>query len=152
MKGKFCTLNKSKGYHRKVIFKKKINNSFLNFAGSNFVITVLKPIKFSDKQIESCRILFRRELKKKTSFEIIKNNRIPITTKSEKMTKLRMGKGKGKVNRLITYLKIFSNIFILKDVTLITALKLMRKISYRLPFQMYLIDKNLNMYLSRNCV
>lgn len=124
---------------KKCIYKSKINHSVNLITSGDYAICSLENHFITKDQIECCRILIRRELKRKGFLLIHSNFDIPLTKKS---TGTRMGKGKGVIKEYVGYVFIYSSLFELKQIPFFLAFKLLRKISYKLPFKVCLIDKN----------
>jgi large subunit ribosomal protein L16 len=70
----------------------------------------------------------------------------PITSKT---TGVRMGKGKGAIDKYIQVINIFDCFFELKGISSLLAFKLLKKISYKLPVRVCLIDRKRNIYITR---
>ena len=60
-----------------------------------------------------------------------------------------MGKGKGSIEKHVEFINIFDCIFELKEISFLLAIKLLNKISYKLPFKVCLMDSDKNMYVSK---
>lgn len=132
--------------HKKCIYKHKINSSSQLLLSGNYGFFALENSILTKEQIECCRVIIRRELKKKGFLLIRCNFLIPITSKA---LGVRMGKGKGSIEKHVEFINIFDCLFELKNISFLLAIKLLNKISYKLPFQVCLIDKENNMYFSK---
>lgn len=132
--------------HKKCIYKHKINNSSKLLLAGDFGFFAIENCILTKEQIECCRVIIRRELKKKGFLLIRCNFLIPITSKA---TGVRMGKGKGAIEKHVEFINIFDCLFELKELSFLLAIKLLNKISYKLPFKVCLIDKNKNIYFSK---
>ena len=130
--------------HKKCIYKHRINasSSLLNIGDYGFF--ALENNILTKEQIECCRVIIRRELKKKGFLLIRCNFLIPITKKA---TGVRMGKGKGAIEKYVAFINIFDCLFELKEISILLALKLLTKISYKLPFKVGLIDRGNNLFM-----
>lgn len=132
--------------HKKCIYKHKINstNSIL-FNGEIGIFSLSNGV-LTKEQIECCRVIIRRECKKKGGLLIRCNFLTPITSKP---TGVRMGKGKGAIKEHINFINIYDCLFELKDISLLFGLKLLKKIAYKLGIDVCIIDKNHNIYYAK---
>jgi ribosomal protein L16 len=128
---------------KRSIYKFKINHSLNLILVGDYAICSLQNGFITKDQIECCRILIRRELKRKGFLRVYSCFHIPLTKKS---TGTRMGKGKGVIKKYVGYVCMYTNLFEFKKIPFFLAYKLLKKISYKLPLQVCLIDKNNNMY------
>ena len=132
--------------HKKCIYRHKINSSTTRLIAGDYGFFSLSNSILTKEQIECCRVIIRRELRKKGFLLIRCNFLIPITSKA---VGVRMGKGKGAIKGHVDFINIFDCLFELKQISFLLALKLLNKISYKLPFNVCLIDKNNNIYYSK---
>lgn len=132
--------------HKKCIYKHKINSSSDLLLSGDYGFFALENSILTKEQIECCRVIIRRELRKKGFLLIRCNFLIPITSKA---LGVRMGKGKGPIDKYVEFINIFDCLFELKSISFLLAIKLLNKISYKLPFKVCLIDKNKNLYYSK---
>ncbi len=131
--------------HKKCIYRHKINSSTNLLLSGDFGFFALENSILTKEQIECCRVIIRRELKKKGFLLIRCNFLIPVTSKA---LGVRMGKGKGSIEKHVEFINIFDCLFELRNISFLLALKLLNKIAYKLPFKVCLIDKNRNLYHS----
>lgn len=133
----------NKRLHKSSIYRFKINNSSHLLHKGEFGFFSLGHSIITKEQIECCRVLIRRELRKKGFLLIRTCFLTPITNKT---AGVRMGKGKGTIDRYVQLINIYDCLFELKEVSLLLALKLLKKISYKLPVKVCLIDSHRNIY------
>lgn len=131
---------------KKCIYKYKINSSSKLLLSGDYGFFSLENHILTKEQIECCRVIIRRELKKKGFLLIRCNFLLPIT---DKPTGVRMGKGKGPIDRYVEFINIFDCLFELKGLSFLLAMKLLNKISYKLPFKVCLMDQKKNIYISK---
>jgi large subunit ribosomal protein L16 len=132
--------------HKKCVYKHKINPSSTLLLTGDYGFFALENSILTKEQIECCRVIIRRELRKKGFLLIRCNFLIPITSKA---TGVRMGKGKGAIDKYVEFINIFDCLFELREISFLLAIKLLNKISYKLPFKVCLIDKENNIYTSK---
>lgn len=123
---------------KRCFFKKKIQNSDFFIQRGDVGIFSLDPHRITRKQLECCRLLLRRELKKKGNIYIRCDLNIPLTNKS---TGVRMGKGKGDIDTYVGFLSRYDCFIEIKGVSYLLGLKLLKKVSYKLPFRIGMITK-----------
>jgi large subunit ribosomal protein L16 len=128
---------------KRCIFKRKIQHSEFLLQKGDVGIFSLESYRVTKRQLECCRLLLRRELKKKGSVLLRLGVSIPITNKS---TGVRMGKGKGDVDFHVGFLNKNDLFIEIKGVSYLLGLKLLKKISYKLPFRVGLYTKGGNTY------
>jgi ribosomal protein L16 len=128
---------------KKCIYKFKIDHSSNLISSGDYVICALENGFITKHQMECCRILIRRELRRKGFLLIHSYFNLPITNKS---TGTRMGKGKGVIKEHIGLVFIYSSLFELKGIPFFLAYKLLKKISYKLPFKVCLVDRQKNFF------
>lgn len=132
--------------HKHCIYKYKINHSSNLLLSGDFGFFSLSNKLLTKEQLECCRVIIRRELKKKGFLLIRCNFSTPITSKP---TGVRMGKGKGAIDKYITFIHTYDCLFELKSIPIFLAVKLLNKISYKLPIKVCLIDSKNNIYMSK---
>jgi len=130
---------------KRLLNKYKIQNSSHQALVGDFSIISLKTSRITAKQIECSRILLRREIRKKNATQKRVSFTIPVTSKP---TGVRMGKGKGEIDFYVGKCYCFDPIFDFRGISLELGLKLLRKISYKLPMKVGLMDKQGNVYKS----
>jgi len=130
---------KKKKLFRRNIFKKGITSFKKDLISGDFGYVVLANHILNKKNLESGRILIRRELKKKAYLFVRPKFIIPITKKA---LGVRMGKGKGPIHDYISYLKIDTCLYEVKQVQLANALKILKKLSYKFGVPLALVHKN----------
>lgn len=132
--------------HKNCVYNHKINSSSNLLLSGNIGFVSLSNGVLTKEQIECCRVIIRRELKKKGFLLIRCNFLIPLTSKP---TGVRMGKGKGAIDKYINFVHIYDCLFELNSIPIYLAVKLLNKISYKLPIKVCLIDSNKNIYMSK---
>jgi large subunit ribosomal protein L16 len=130
-------LFKSNIFNNGIISSKKILNS------GEFGFIILQNHLLNKKNLETGRVLIKRELKKKSKLYVRPRLLTPITKKA---TGIRMGKGKGPISDYIAFLKMDSCLYEMSGTNLKVALKILKKISYKYAKPIALIDKNNNKY------
>lgn len=131
-----------KKIHRNVLFKQKIvsfQNQNDHITNDIFYYYISRENKLIDKnEIESCRIIISRELrkikaltKKKKNFWINVSFLLPYTKKSAQS---RMGKGKGGIDVYRSYIYINSIIFKIRNISQNIAIRIFSLISSKLSF------------------
>ncbi len=130
---------KKKKLFRRNIFKKGITSFKKDLISGDFGYVVLDNHILNKKNLESGRILIRRELKKKAYLFVRPKFIIPVTKKA---LGVRMGKGKGPIHDYISFLKIDTCLYEVKQVQLANALKILKKLSYKFGVPLALVHKN----------
>lgn len=125
---------------RKTKFKKQHKGNRPNTInkGSNLCIfdkkiVVLKALEFgrlSEKQIETCRMTINKNLKKFGKLIINIQADTPIT---KKPTEIRMGKGKGAVNKWVSKVKIGTVLFMIRYNSKSIAVNALKAAQIKLP-------------------
>jgi len=128
------------------IHKHRINSTTNLLHTGTFGFFSLGHSIITKEQIECCRVLIRRELRKKGFLLIRTSFTMPITSKT---SGVRMGKGKGAIDKYIQVINMFDCLFELKEISLLLAVKLLKKISYKLPVSVCLIDKDRNIFIAK---
>lgn len=131
---------------KRCIYKSKINSSTHFLHSGKFGFFSLEHSIITKEQLECCRVLLKRELRKKGKLLIRISFKTPLTNKT---SGVRMGKGKGAIDKYVNIINMFDCLFELKDISFLFALQLLKKISYKLPIKVCLIDFNKNIYLAK---
>jgi large subunit ribosomal protein L16 len=134
---KIKRLFKSSIFRNGIISSKKILNS------GDYGYIILKNHILNKKNLESGRVLIRRELKKKCKLYTLPRFTTPITKKA---SGIRMGKGKGPISDYISFLKIDSCLYEMTNTNLPIALKILKKLSYKFGQPISLVDNKNNRY------
>lgn len=91
-------INVKKKYHKKYIYTFGISNKKKKLIYGNFGVISAVTTIFTLNQMETIRIMLRRNLGKKTKIWLHLKKKKPIT---KKPTGIRMGKGKGSIDSYI---------------------------------------------------
>jgi large subunit ribosomal protein L16 len=130
---------KQKRLFRRNIYSKGITSYSKDLISGDFGYIVLANHVLNKKNLESGRVLIRRELKKKSFLFVRPKFTIPVT---KKPNGIRMGKGKGPINEYISFLKVDTCLYEMKKVQLANALKILKKLSYKFGVPLALVHKN----------
>ena len=130
---------KQKKLFRRNIYKKGITSFSKDLISGDFGYVVLKNHILNKKNLESGRVLIRRELKKKAYLFVRPKFTIPVT---KKPNGVRMGKGKGPIHEYISFLKIDTCLYEIRQVQLANALKILKKLSYKFGVPLALVHKS----------
>jgi ribosomal protein L16 len=130
---------KRKRLFRRNVFKKGITSFRKDLVSGDFGYIVLSNHLLNKKNLESGRVLIRRELKKKSRLFVRPKFVIPYTKKA---SGVRMGKGKGPIHDYICFLKVDSCLYEIKQIPLANALKILKKLSYKFGVPIALVSKN----------
>jgi large subunit ribosomal protein L16 len=134
---------KIKRLFKSSIFRKGINSSKKILISGDYGYLMLRNHLLNKKNLESGRVLIRRELKKKCKLYVRPCFVTPITKKA---SGIRMGKGKGPISDYISFLKVDSCLYEMNNTNLPIALKILKKLSYKFGQPIALIDNNNNRY------
>jgi len=135
---------KYKKYHKSYSLpsNKKFENKIINLSdGYSVGIVALEKGRLTQSQMEACFKIISKTIKgdKRLKKGIIKSNfnlTAPITKKS---TGVRMGKGKGNINRWVFPVNCGRVLFELKEVDIQIGLLGLKQAQYKLPFSTKLI-------------
>lgn len=130
---------KQKKLFRRNIYKKGITSFSRDLISGDFGYVVLENHILNKKNLESGRVLIRRELKKKAFLFVRPKFTIPVTKKANGV---RMGKGKGPIHEYISFLKVDTCLYEMKKVQLANALKILKKLSYKFGVPLALVYKD----------
>lgn len=134
-----------KKFQKRCRFKNKISHKNYHLLKGNIGFVSFDNFSIYKNQVECCRLLLKRELKKKGVVFIRCNYFIPVTRKS---TGVRMGKGKGDIDFYKSFICKNQCFIELKGVSFMFGVRLLRKISYKLPYNLGLLtDKGRIYYL-----
>ena len=125
------------------IFRNGITSFKKDLNSGDYGYLILKNHLLNKKNLESGRILIRRELKKKCKLYVRPRFVTPITKKA---SGIRMGKGKGPISEYISFLRIDDCLYEMNNTNLPIALKILKKLSYKFGQPITLVDKNKNRY------
>ena len=103
--------NIKKKYHKKYIYTFGISNKKNKLYYGNYGVIAQNTVIFNNKQLETIRILLRRTLGKKIKIWLHLKKEKPITRKP---IGVRMGKGKGAIDRYIYIIQKDEIIFEIK--------------------------------------
>lgn len=120
------------------IFRNGIISSRKEVLSGDYSYIILNNHLLNKKNLESGRVLIKRELKKKSKLYVRPRFLIPITKKA---SGIRMGKGKGPISDYICFLKMDSCLYEVSNVNLPNALKILKKLSYKFKQPLALVDK-----------
>jgi large subunit ribosomal protein L16 len=120
------------------IFRNGIISSKKEVLSGDYSYIILNNHLLNKKNLESGRVLIKRELKKKSKLYVRPRFLIPITKKA---SGIRMGKGKGPISDYICFLKMDSCLYEVSNVNLPNALKILKKLSYKFKQPLALVDK-----------
>ena len=132
---------KNKRLFKKNIFKKGIVSSTNELNSGEFGYLILKNHLLNKKNLETGRVIIKRELKKKSKLYVKPRLLTPITKKA---TGIRMGKGKGPISDYVSFLKVDTCLYEIAGTNLKVALKILKKLSYKYSKPIALVDKNKN--------
>nr|YP_010049283.1 60S ribosomal protein L16 [Pleurostomum flabellatum]QPL15623.1 60S ribosomal protein L16 [Pleurostomum flabellatum] len=124
-------------FQKRCIYRLNIRHSNFFLEKGDFGICSADNTLITPYNINCCRMLLKRELKKKGRVHVRCNFNIPKTIKS---TGVRMGKGKGDIDHYLGHLSKNDCFLEIKGVSKLLGLKLFRKISYKLPFRIKILD------------
>jgi ribosomal protein L16 len=125
------------------IFRNGITSFKKDLISGDYGYIILKNHLLNKKNLESGRVLIRREIKKKSKLYVRPRFLIPITKKA---SGIRMGKGKGPISDYICFLKMDSCLYEMKNTNLKIALKILKKLSYKFGQPIALVDSLNNRY------
>jgi len=134
---------KNKRLFKRNLYKKEMKLLDVKNINKTYSIHCFNTFIMEKKQLECIRIIARRELKKKTIIRLIPTFLIPFTKKA---SGIRMGKGKGPINVYKSKLHFFSKIIEFNCKDLRVALKVLHKISYKLPISIFLYSVKNNKF------
>jgi ribosomal protein L16/L10AE len=113
---------------------------------SNYIIASSDFIILNYNQIEACRKIIARRIRrlrpKGTYLNPLKFT-LPFTSKSKNS---RMGKGKGSVSHFVTRVKAFDTLFVLRNSTHACAARILLKVGHKLPMGVCLLVKSTRSY------
>lgn len=138
-------IKRGKKIQRNLLFRDKININSLSPQGDVYRIISLENKLIEQKTLESGRILLSREWKKqgikKKKIVMPCSFYIPYTKKG---LQSRMGKGKGPIDKHLCHVNIYDPIFLFSsdNYPLNRLLPLMKKLSYKLPFSLAVVDSS----------
>jgi large subunit ribosomal protein L16 len=121
------------------IFRNGIISSKKEILSGEYSYIILKNHLLNKKNLESGRVLIKRELKKKSKLYVRPRFLIPITKKA---SGIRMGKGKGPISDYICFLKMDSCLYEVTNINLPNALKILKKLSYKFKQPLALVEKS----------
>jgi large subunit ribosomal protein L16 len=121
------------------IFRNGIISSKKEILSGEYSYIILKNHLLNKKNLESGRVLIKRELKKKSKLYVRPRFLIPITKKA---SGIRMGKGKGPISDYICFLKMDSCLYEVSNINLPNALKILKKLSYKFKQPLALVEKS----------
>ena len=130
---------KQKRLFRRNIYKQGITSYSKDLISGDFGYVALANHVLNKKNLESGRVLIRRELKKKAFLFVRPKFTIPVT---KKPNGIRMGKGKGPISEYISFLKVDTCLYEMRKVQLANALKILKKLSYKFGVPLALVHKN----------
>lgn len=142
-------IKRGKKIQRSLLFRDKININSFQPMEDVYKIISLENILLEQKTIEAGRILLSREWKKqgikKKKIVIPCGFYIPYTKKG---LQSRMGKGKGPIDKHLCHIHIYDPIFLFSSsgYPLSRLLPLIKKLSYKLPFSMAVVDSHGQVY------
>ncbi|MDF2698976.1 MAG: rplP [Haloplasmataceae bacterium] len=125
------------------IFTKGITSFKRDLISGEYGYIILKNHLLNKKNLESGRVLIKRELKKKCKLYTRPRFLTPITKKA---SGIRMGKGKGPIFDHISFLKMDSCLYEIDKTSLPSALKILKKLSYKFGKPIALVDSKSNRY------
>lgn len=134
---------KPKRIYRSVLYKTKINNALILNNDYNFFIIALDNKLLTRRNIEASRITISRSIRKRRFVRINERKRVKMkgilkinvvfnTPITKKASKSRMGKGKGAIKEYKSFVHYGDVLFMLKNVDINHALRLISKISHKL--------------------
>ena len=121
------------------IFRNGIISSKKEIISGEYGYVILKNHLLNKKNLEAGRVLIKREIKKKSKLYIRPKINTPITKKA---SGIRMGKGKGPIHDYISFLKMDTCMYEIKDTNLPIALKILKKLSYKFGNPVALVTSN----------
>lgn len=130
---------------QKTLFKRRISKKGILKVNTDirceYGIMSLDNYLITKKELECCRVLIKRELKKKGNLYVYSKFNIPITKKA---SGVRMGKGKGPIKTHCAKVLINTFLFEFDTEDIKIALTILKKISYKLAIKIVLFSKTNN--------
>lgn len=143
-------IKRGKKIQRSLMFRDKININSFKPIGDQYKIISLENVLLEQKTLEAGRILLSRDWKKqglkKKKVVIPCGFYIPYTKKG---LQSRMGKGKGPIDKHLCHVQIYDPLFLFSSegYPLNRVLPLLKKLSYKLPFSLGLVDPSGELYI-----
>jgi large subunit ribosomal protein L16 len=143
-------IKKGKKIQRSLMFRDKININSFKTNGDVYKIISLENVLLESKTLEAGRILLSREWKKqgikKKKIVIPCGFYIPYTKKG---LQSRMGKGKGPIDKHLCHIHVYDPLFLFsaEGYTLARVLPVLKKLSYKLPFSLGVVDPSGQLYI-----
>jgi ribosomal protein L16/L10AE len=142
-------IKRGKKIQRSLMFRDKINIHSCQGNGDAYKIISLASVLVEQKTLEAGRILLSREWKKqgikKKKIVIPCGFYIPYTKKG---LQSRMGKGKGPIDKHLCHVHVYDALFMFsaEGYSLARLLPVLKKLSYKLPFPLAVIDPSGQLY------
>jgi large subunit ribosomal protein L16 len=142
-------IKRGKKIQRRLMYRDKININSCKGTVDMYKIVSLQSVLLEQKTVEAGRILLSREWKKqgikKKKVFIPCGFYIPYTKKG---LQSRMGKGKGAIDKHICHVHMYDALYMFSSegYSLMRVLQVLKKLSYKLPFGLGLVDQSGNLY------